>query len=351
MATRPDIHVHQENVTITDSGVPGMASSIAVIGAFDSEVSDVTVVPNKESAHTIFGTTVNVDDFKGTDAIDGLFYGASNLIVVNITTWSDDDTPVPSKTLTTEKLTASLAKLKHEEFNLLFIAEELSDASQTLVSTWLDSEVEAKFAHGQVAQLQKSTTSAYATSIATFNDQINWITTQAYNGLSLNQSAALMAGYIASIGVNQSLTSKVIPVINSISPEYTTESGDIGAKLLELSVPFIEVRNRNKSSYICVNSELPNKLDLYINRVRDYVINRLEAEVILGEHSSDATIETAHTIVETVKKECVDDLKLLKDIEYHIEEVSGKVVKIAIDALVFDDVIITVDIPYSIRVE
>ena len=348
MATRPDVHVHKENVTMTNSGVPGMASSIAVIGAFDSEVSDVTVVSNKESAHAIFGTTETVDDFKGTDAIDGLFYGASNLIVVNITTWSED---TPSTTITNEKLTAALANLKHEEFNLLFVADELADASQTLVSTWLDSEFEDKFAHGQVAQLQKSTAAAYATSIATFNDQINWITTQAYNGLSLNQSAALMAGYIASLGVNQSLTSKVIPVISSISPEYTTESGDIGAKLLELSVPFIEVRNRNNSSYICVNSELPNGLDLYINRVRDYVINRLEAEVILGEQSSDATIETAHTIAETVKKECVDDLKLLKDIEYHIEKVSAKVVKIALDALVFDDVIITVDIPYSIRVE
>ena len=265
MATRPDLHVHKESVTTNDAGVPGMASTIAVIGAFDSEVTDVTVCATKEAAHTIFGTTSTVGNFKGTDAIDGLFYGASALIVVNITTWSDDETPVASTTLTTEKLTAALAKLKHEAFDLLFIADELADASQTLVSTWLDAELEDKYAHGQVSQLQKSTTAAYTTSIATYNDQICWITTQSYNSLSLNESAALMAGYIASLMVNRSLTYKEIPFINSISPEYTTESGDIGAKLLELSVPFVETYNRTNSKYICVNSELPNKLDLYIN--------------------------------------------------------------------------------------
>lgn len=351
MAIRPDIHVYKENVTMNNTAIPGMASSIAVVGAFNSEVSDVTVVSSKESAHAIFGTTETVGDFKGTDAIDGLFYGASNLIVVNITTWSDDDTPVPSTTITNEKLTSALAKLKHEVFDILYVADELADASQALVTNWLDEQLEDKFAHGQVAQLQKSTAAAYTESIATFNDQIYWITTQGYNSLSLNESAALMAGYIASLRVNQSLTSKVIPIVSSVTPEYTTESGDIGAKLLELSVPFIEVRNRASSRYICVNSELPNKLDLYINRVRDYVINRLEAELILGESSSERTIETAQSIAESVKKECVDDLNLLKDIEYHIEKVSAKVVKIALDALVFDDVIIRVDIPFSIRVE
>lgn len=351
MATRPDIDVIKENVTVGNTNVPGMASSIAVIGAFDSEISEVTVCTTKEVAHSLFGTTVTVDDFKGTDAIDYLFYGASQLIIVNITTWSDDETPVPSKTITNEKLTNALAQLKHEVFDSLFIADELSDASETLVDSWLNAEFGDKFAHGQVAQLQKSTAAAYATSIATFSDYVYWICTQAYNGLSLNQSAALMAGYIASLPVNTPLTNKVIPMISSINPEYTTESGDIGAKLLELSVPFLEVRNRLSRDYLCVNSELPNNLDLYINRVRDYVINRLEAEVILGQTSGDATLETAQSIAEAVRKECVDDLNLLKDIEYSVAKLEGKVVQIALEKLIFDDVILKVRIPFSIEVQ
>lgn len=351
MAIRPDIDVVKENVTVGTTNVPGMASSIAVIGAFNSEINDVTVCSTKDIAHTLFGTTVTVDDFKGTDAIDGLFYGASELIVVNITTWSDDETPVPSKTITNEKLTNALAQLKHEVFDQIFIADELSDAAQTILTTWLDEQFGDKFAHGQVTQLQKSTAAAYQTSIATFTDHIYWICTQAYNGLSLNQSAALFAGYIASLPVNASLTNQVIPMISSISPEYTTESGDIGAKLLELSVPFIEVRNRLAQDYLCVNSELPNKLDLYINRVRDYVINRLQAEVILGQASSDATLETAQSIAEAVRKECVDDLRLLKDIEYSVTKLEGKVVQIALEKLIFDDIIVKVRVPFSIEVQ
>lgn len=350
MAIRPDIDVIKGSVFAGNTSVPGMASTIAVIGAFDSKLSDVTVVSSKESAHAIFGTTVVVDDFKGTDAIDHLFYGASSLIIVNTTTWSG--TPeVADTTLTNEKLTSALAKIRHEVFNILFVAEELTNEAQVLVSTWLDTEFNDKFAHGQVSQLQKNTAADYEASIACYNDQINWITTQAYNGLSLNQSAALMAGYIASVPVKQSLTNKVIPLISSVEPNYTIESGDIGAKLLELSVPFIEVRNRISNEYICVNSEAPNKLDLYINRGRDYVINRLEAEVLLGEASSETTLETAQSIAENVRKEVCDDLKMLKDIEYTIEKVSSKVVRIALTKLVFDDIIIKVEIPFNIEVQ
>ena len=52
---------------------------------------------------------------------------------------------------------------------------------------------------------------------------------------------------------HQSLTYKNIPLINRVSPEYSTEAGEIGAKLLELSVPFIRPRNRLSQDYLCVN--------------------------------------------------------------------------------------------------
>lgn len=350
MAREPDIEVIEEQVTVRNI-TPGMASSIAVIGAFDSEITDLTVCQNETVAHQLFGTTETVDDFKGTDAIDGLFYGASELIVCNITTWSDDDTPVPSTNITNEKLNAALTMLENEVFDMIYIADELSDAAQTILSTWLAKEYKEKFAHGQVAQLQKSTAAAYVTSIATFDKHVYWICTQAYNGLSLNQSAALMAGYIASLPVGNSLTYKNIPLINRVSPEYSTEAGEIGAKLLELSVPFIRPRNRLSQDYLCVNSELPDGYDLYINRVRDYVINRIEAERLLGDKIDPNDLESAAMIVENVKEECVDDLKLLVDIIYRVEKTSSKCVELILEKLIFNDVIDTVKIRYSIEVQ
>ena len=354
MATEPKIQVIEDNVTVYDNN-PGMASSIAVIGAFDSEVTDLTVCTTATSAHAIFGTTGTAGDFKGTDAIDYLFYGASDLLVANITTWSDDETPVAQTTITNEKLTAALAKLHNEEFDILFIADELADASQTIVTTWLASEFRDKFPHGQVAQLSKATTSAYETSVATFAKNVYYINTQvlSLNGtaVDLNRSTAYLAGLIASMDVNKSLTAKTIPNVTGVNPEYTFESGDIGAKLMELNVPIIKPRNRRLNNYICVNSLLPDGLDLYINRTRDYVIRRIAVETYLGDPSNENTVEGITTVIESIIETCVNELKLLEGIEYHVTKTSATCVDVVIDKMIFGGVITEINIHYSIEVQ
>lgn len=352
MATEPKIIVEDGAVIQSNNTTPGMAGRIGIIGAFDSETSDLTLVSDVTTAHSIFGTTTTEGTFKGTDDIDLLFNGASSLLVANITTWSED---TPSTTLTNEKLAAALDLLSHEEFDLLFIAEELSDAAQTIVSTWLDKEFKDKYAHGQVAQLQKSTTAAYTTSVATFQKNIYWICTQqyTYNGevLSLNRSAALMAGVIAGMSVNRSLTAKIIPGVTGVTPEYTGDNAAIGTKLLELNVPFLKCRNRLNKTYYCVNSMLPDELDLYINRVRDYIINRIAVETFLGDINSDATIGGISNLVENIRYECVDILGLLKDFEYRVEKESAKCVNVILEKLIFDDVITEIRITYNIEVQ
>lgn len=354
MAIEPKITVEKGTITATEE-TPGMASRIAVIGAFNSEVTDLTICSSVTTAHSIFGTSTTYGIFKGTDVIDYLFVGASNLLVVNITTWSTAETPVAETTLSNEKLNNALNKLKHEEFDILFIAEELSDTQQTIVTSWLETEYGDKYCHGQVAQLQKQTASAYETSIATFTDNIYWIQTQTFKylgeELDLNRSAAYMCGLIASMKVNRSLTAKIIPNITQVTPEYLTTPSEIGAKLLELNVPFIKCRNRSTKTHYCVNSQLPNGLDLYINRVRDYIINRIAVETFLGEISSDKTLEGIGNVVENIRYQCVDVLGLLKDIEYHIEEESSSCVNVILDRLVFDDVITEIKITYNIEVE
>ena len=103
MAVEPTIEVIEESVT-TQTRTPGMASSIAVIGAFDSKVSDITVVSDDTSAHGIFGTTKTLNQFKGTDVIDLLFLGASELLVSNITTWTTvEEEETPGTTITNQK--------------------------------------------------------------------------------------------------------------------------------------------------------------------------------------------------------------------------------------------------------
>ena len=151
-----------------------------------------------------------------------------------------------------------------------------------------------------------------------------------------------MAGLIAGRMVNDSLTAQLLPGVTGVNPEYTTETGDIGAKLMELNIPIIKCRNRRLNQYICVNSMLPNGLDMSINRTRDYVFNTLEAELLLGKASSE---------VENVRKECVEDLKLLKEIEYTIKKADSKTAEIILRKLIFDDIITKVKVKYSIEVQ
>ena len=354
MARESEINVYEIARTIANS-IPGMASTIAVIGAFNSEITNVTNVSTAREAHSLFGTSSTFGTFKGTDTIDYLFMGASNLLVSNITTWTDAETPVAETTLTNEKLTQALAKLKGETFDIILIAEELSDSAQTILSTWLDEEFKGKNPHGQIATLNRANASAYATSVQTFNKNVYYINTQTFAindvTLDLNRSTAYLCGLIAGMSISKSLTSKKIPNITAVSPEYTMEVGDLGATLLNLNIPFIKCKNRDNKEYVCVSSKLPNGYDIYINRVRDYVLKTIAIETYLGDQSTEATVEGIDNIVETVRKVCVDELHLLKDIIYTVEKVSSDCIQIYIDSMKFNDIITKIDVYYTIEVE
>ena len=354
MATEPRIIVREEQVTIAENDASNVmrASDYAIIGAFDSEVTDLTLVRNAREAHQLFGTTETVGDFKGTDTIDNLFRGVSTLLVANITTYDED---TPETTLTTAKLEAALNKLHNERFDTLFIAEELTDAQQAIVSAWLDAEFEAKYCHGQIAQLSKSTAADYAASVSQFNNNVYYINTQQFTArgvtMDLNMSTAYIAGIIAGLDVDRSLTNKIIEGVTSVSPEYSTVAGEMGATLLNLNVPFLKCRNRRLQTYYCVNSTLPDELDIYINRTRDSILNDLAVEAYLGEKNNPATETGVTTVVEGLKKRYIDDLKLISDFTYHTNKTSSKCFDLIIDEMLFDDIIDTINVTYSIGVQ
>ena len=359
MAVEPRITVTKrasEQINVN----PNYAGDIAIIGAFNSEITDLTVCANVTEAKTKFGIMGTEGDFKGTDAIPLLFNGASSLLVANITTWTDDTTPVAETTLTDAKLTAALNKLHHVDFDILFIAEELSDSQQEIVTAWLDAEFEAKYPHGQVAELTKSTAAAYETSVSKFNDKVFYINSQSYgfNGetLGLNRSTALIAGFIAGTQTNVSLTNKEITGVTSVTPEYSTAAGELGAALLSLNIPFLKRRfisGRKQNVFYCVNSALPDGFDIYVYRVRDQILKDIQAELILGQQNGPVTENGVVTLMEGLKQRYVQDYGKVNDIKYHIEADSdnSQCINIVIDEIVFNDIITLVNIFYNIRIE
>ena len=339
---------------------PNYAGDIAIIGAFDSEITALTVCANVSEAKTKFGVMGTEGDFKGTDAIPLLFNGASSLLVANITTWTDDTTPDAETSLTDAKLTAALNKLHHVDFDILFIAEELSDSQQEIVTAWLDAEFEAKYPHGQIAELSKSTAAAYETSVGKFSDKLFYINTQSFgfNGesLSLNRSTALIAGIIAGTQTNLSLTNMEIPGVTSVSPEYSTAEGELGASLLSLNIPFLKrrfVSSKKANVFYVVNSALPDGFDIYIYRVRDQILKDIQAEVILGQQNNPITENGVVTLMEGLKQRYVQDYGKVEDIKYHVEDDpdNTQCINIVIDEIVFNDIITLVNIFYSIRIE
>lgn len=326
-----------------------IGSNYALIGACNSPITDLTVCTSITEAINKFGRMETENQFKGTDAIPELFYGVSTLNVINTATFDGG----PQTTLTDEKLTAALNKLHHIPFDTLFIAEELSDAQQEIVTAWLDAEAEAKFVHGQIAQVTKQNAEAYESLVAKYHDQIYYPNTQTFviNGdtKSLNRSTAWFAGFIASLTVDTSLTYMTIPGVSAVTPEYSTAVGEMGATLLSLNIPFMK---RRGSEFYVVNSMLPNGFDIYINRTRDKILNSIEAEVVLGAKNNNTTNNAIINLMEGLKNRFINDMHAVEDIKYHIEEgESTDKMKLIIESMTFADIITEVDIYYTISIE
>ena len=144
---------------------------------------------------------------------------------------------------------------------------------------------------------------------------------------------------------------KTVEGITKITPEYTFETGDSGKALVEAGLTTIKCQDRGASNYIVVNSEQPNGLDLYINRVRDYIVKEMALHQFLGERNRQATLSEIEQQLDKIKEECVSNLDLLEDIEYVVEKRSSNCVDIHITRLLFAGIITDINVYLSLEVE
>ena len=112
---------------------PGMSGKVAVVGAFDTLETNPKLFETVGEAQTEFGTDTT---YNGCACIPYLFKGASSVLAVNITTESSG---TRSKTITTQNLTTALAKIKGEDWDILFIAEPLTDTFIPIINSVIHS--------------------------------------------------------------------------------------------------------------------------------------------------------------------------------------------------------------------
>lgn len=357
MGDVPGITVNHE--TITTVSRPGMAGKVAIIGAFDSEINDPINVSNITEAYEKLG---NTSTYNGNSCIPYLFRkegGASSLLAVNITTKTGTgDNETVNTELTTAKLESALKKIKGEDFHILFIADTVNDAGLTMINTFLEESSEIKRPNGLIIPLTRDNDTNYKTTVDLFGDCLYYLNTQQLSvddiELNLIQSTAHICGLIAGASVSKTLTMKQIDDVTALTDEYTFETGDLGKKLVNMGIPVLKYADRENQKIVCVNSELPNGYDLYINRTRDYVVRAFNLEDVLGEKlgnkGKEKTLTAIKSILAEVKKECVDTLELLEDIQYTVEKTSNKCVDVFIEDLVFAGIITHINVHIKLKV-
>ena len=348
VAKVPKIEVFKKK-TAKSPGI-GEAGKIAVVGAFKTTATAPALYTNLADAQTALGDDTSFD---GCAALPHLFAnGATSVLAVNVSTESSGTW---TKTVTADNLAAALAKIKGEDWDILFVAATITDAFATLIDTYLEACFTIKCPAGFVGALTGGTDAANVTTAGLAGDQCYGLLTQqlTVNGteLSVLNSAAYYAGLLAGMKVGNTMTMKTVPGVTAVSPELSFETGGGGKALLEAGITTVKCVNRNNGKYVVVNSEQPNGYDLYVNRVRDYVVKSFQLTQFLGERNRQATLDEIKHEVMRVKDECVNGLDLLKDIDYEVLKKNATTVDVHISRLLFDGIITEIDVYVSVEVE
>jgi hypothetical protein len=345
-AQYPEIEVVQKSRPT--KGRSGLLNNIAIIGAFDTTVADPQVFASLDEAQTALGTD---ETYNGCKVLP-IIFTSGTCLAVNVTTESEG---TRDKTLTTAKLSAALAKIKGEDFDMIFVADNLADDAIVILDTFCQAIHKMKMPAGYVAAITRANIAAYTTTAGIAGEFCYGLISQSMtvNGTEYDvlESAAYYAKVIAELNPGNSMTMKQVPGVTAISPEYTFETGDQGRAMVGLGLTVLKALDRGNSKYVVVNSEQPNGLDLYINRVRDYVIKEMALHQFLGNRNRTPTYNQIIQELDRVEYKCVNTMDLLQDIEYNVEKKDASTVDVNITKLVYDGIITKINVYYSIEVQ
>ncbi len=345
-AVYPGIHVEERKTTAKGRG--SLLNNIVIVGAFDTLEEDPQLFTGLTEAQEALGTDVTYNGCK----ILPILFTSGTLLAVNITTETEG---VRDKTLTTAKLSAALAKIKGEDFDLVFVADTLADEAIVILDTFLDEISTIKKPAGYINGINRATTSAYLTTAGIAGDHCYGLIMQNLDvegeSYDLLQSAAYYASVIDNMNVGNSMTMKQVPGVTGVSPELSFESNGEGRTLMGAGITVFKPLNRNDNHYVVVNSEQPNGLDLYVNRVRDYVIKEMNLIKFLGDRNRSPTYNEVIQELDRVKYKCIDTLDLLNDIIYTVEKRDAQTVDVNIISMRFDGIITRINVFYTIEVQ
>ena len=349
----PKINVYRKIKRFIRSN-PLIRDTVCLIGAFETDKNTNTPVSFNtiEEARTEYGTNTSIDanacleQILGDNTVD-------NVIIVNTTT---KDGSTYDRTLTKAKLQTAVEALDLIDFDILYIANELTDTNLEVITDFAAERFENKKPFGFITAFTRASNTAYGTTSGLLGDfcyaSVIQRLTVNQDELSLLESGAYITKVISQLNINESLTAKTIPEITGInsSDVFTFETGGDGETLTEYGYLLFRLINATTNTYEAVNSSNPNGLDLYITRVTNAIVNDMALREFLGEINNTKTLELIKTELNRIYSMYMD-LNCIAGMNFDVNKKSEQTVEVIINSILFDDIITEIDVYITIEVE
>ena len=332
---------------------PLIRDTVCLIGGFETtehslEPYNVTTI---QEARQIYGDDVQYDGNAALEQILG-DNTVSNVVVVNISSGNGDNI---QRNLTQAKLDNAITALDLINFDILFVASELTDTFLKSVTDFAESRFENKVPFGYVTAFTRANNSAYQTTAEKLGDWNYAAVIQRLevndDELSLIETGAFIVKQLATMSIGESLTAKTITSITGINSNdvKTFNPADDGAVLTGYGYLLFRLINATTNTYEAVNSANPNGLDVYVSRTRDAIVNDFALREFLGNQSNTITLDL-------IKMECsriatqFKELGLIENMSYVVEKKDSETVNVIINSIEFAGVITEIDVYITIEV-
>lgn len=326
----------------------GNAGKIALIGAFPNSTKQIGSYTKLEDAQADFGAVSIPGGCVAYGCLPYIFNqdnqskGAEEVIIVNTNYGAGS----LSYTITNELLAAALLVLADEDFDILTVADTINleaegaNSSVVLNPLWttLKSFVDSQYANQQpfgiISAIGIDKDSATGdTTIASFKSAFNKkgiykaVTTPVHlkedtNALSLAQSACWHAAFTAGRLVNKSETGKIYKALKGKDSKsefpITATSGKLDwENLLDAGLHTMKYHNRRLQTVKCINNLTPAGYDMKVERVKNYMIKRLNFTDVFGEDNTEPTLDFVKGLFE-YEKELALQNNYLTGMDYEI---------------------------------
>ncbi len=346
----PMIKVNQEIKKVSTSS-PYIHDLVCLIGGMktDEAYLEPTLVETIEEARTLFGDDVSID---GNSALEQILGDntVSGVLVVNITEISGE---TAQRNITATKLANAITALDLIDFDILYVASDLTDALLKNVADFAESRFENKNPFGFVTAVSRANVSAYTTTAGKVGDfcyaLINQKLTVNEDELTLVESGAFVTKLIAISPIIESFTATVVPDVTGVQDVYTFGTGEDGAVLTGAGYLMFRLINATTNTYETVNGANNNSLSLYVARVRDYLVREFSLRTFLGDANNDKTIALIKTECARIKNEFIS-LELIEGMDYDVQEKDAETVEVIINSIQFAGVITEIDVYITIEV-